>query len=305
MTLRRPLVVALSCAVLAACATQPPASGPGATPTAAASAPSTDAGQQLNALFERYFEDMLRLSPAARRRTSATTATTTSCRTTIGPEYRAETQGAERSLPRRGAGRSTPARLSPADRISYDIFVRERERTRAAERFPEHLLPINQARQPAHRDAGTGLGHERPAVRHRAGLRELAEAPRRHGRVDGPGHRQHARRRGPGRGAAAPGDGKGAAAARRDDRRAPGGQRLLRAGARRSRTASPAADRERLTAAYAAAIRDEVVPAYRPPARLRARRVPAEDAARRSRGARCPTARRGTRSTRRSTPPRP
>ena len=41
------------------------------------------------------------------------------------------------------------------------------------------------------------------------------------------------------------------------------GQRVLRAGEARSPRASRAADRERLTAAYTAAIRDEVVPAYR------------------------------------------
>ncbi len=39
----------------------------------------------------------------------------------------------------------TQAQLAPADRISYDIFLYEREREARAERFPFHLLPINQA----------------------------------------------------------------------------------------------------------------------------------------------------------------
>ena len=62
MHLHRPLVVAIACALLTACATQPPAPGAPATP-AATTAPAADAGQQLNALFERYFEDTLRLNP--------------------------------------------------------------------------------------------------------------------------------------------------------------------------------------------------------------------------------------------------
>ncbi len=62
----------------------------------------------------------------------------------IGPAHRAEARALnERYLAAVKA--IDPAALSPADRISYDIFVRERERERAAERFPSHLLPINQA----------------------------------------------------------------------------------------------------------------------------------------------------------------
>ena len=38
-----------------------------------------------------------------------------------------------------------PSALEPADRISYDIFVHEREREQRAERFPAELLPLNQA----------------------------------------------------------------------------------------------------------------------------------------------------------------
>src|SRR5512137_1510780 len=51
--LRTPLVLAL-CAGLAACATPPPAAAPAAP---------RDAGTELHALFERYFEDQLRLNP--------------------------------------------------------------------------------------------------------------------------------------------------------------------------------------------------------------------------------------------------
>ena len=142
MSFRRPLVVATACTLLTACATPPPAPVAPATPVAT-TASSADAGQQLQALFERFFEDTLRLDPLLAtfigdHRYDAQLPNT------IGPAFRAEAQALnERYLAE--VNRIDVARLSPADRISYDIFVRERERERAAERFPDHLLPINQA----------------------------------------------------------------------------------------------------------------------------------------------------------------
>ncbi|MCM2311537.1 MAG: DUF885 domain-containing protein [Steroidobacteraceae bacterium] len=142
MKLRRPLVVAISCALLAACAMQPPA--PVAPPaTAVAAAPSTDAGQQLNALFERYFEDTLRLNPVLATYIGDHRYDD-QLPNSIGPVYRAEAKALnERYLAEVQA--IDVERLSPADRISYEIFVRERKRMRAGEQFPDHLLPINQA----------------------------------------------------------------------------------------------------------------------------------------------------------------
>jgi uncharacterized protein (DUF885 family) len=141
MNFRRPLALAVSCALLTACATQPPA--PVAPkPPAAAVAPAA-AGQQLNALFDRYFEDMLRLNPVMATYIGDHRYDD-QLPNSIGPAYRAEARALnERYLAEVKA--IDPAALSPADRISYDIFVRERERERAAERFPSHLLPINQA----------------------------------------------------------------------------------------------------------------------------------------------------------------
>lgn len=140
MNFRRPLALAVSCALLTACATQPPA--PVAPePPAAAVAPA--AGQQLNALFDRYFEDMLRLNPVMATYIGDHRYDD-QLPNSIGPAYRAESKALnDRYLAEVKA--IDPAALSPADRISYDIFVRERERERAAERFPSHLLPINQA----------------------------------------------------------------------------------------------------------------------------------------------------------------
>jgi len=142
MNFHRPLVVAIACALLTACATQPP-TPVAPEPPAVAVAPAADAGQQLHALFERYFEDTLRLNPVM--------ATfigdhryDDQLPNSIGPAYRAEVKALnERYLAEVKAIDFAP--LSPADLISYDIFVRERERMRAAERFPDYLLPINQA----------------------------------------------------------------------------------------------------------------------------------------------------------------
>jgi uncharacterized protein (DUF885 family) len=142
MNFRRPLALAVSCALLTACATQPPA--PVAPePRAAAVAPAADAGQRLHALFERYFEDMLRFNPVMATYIGDHRYDD-QLPNSIGPAYRAEAKAMnERYLAE--VRRIEPAALSPADRISYDIFVRERQRERIAERFPSHLLPINQA----------------------------------------------------------------------------------------------------------------------------------------------------------------
>ena len=170
-----------------------------------------------------------------------------------------------------------PAGLAPADRISYDIFLRERERELRAERFPVRTAAAQPGRQPADRDARARLGHQRAAVPDRGGLRQLAEAPRRAGRLDGPGDRQHARRRREGRRAAARGHGEGAAAARRDGRRTRAGQPVLRTGQAVSGTVRASRPRPAHGGVHAGA-RHEAAARLSPPARLRARRIPAEDA---------------------------
>jgi len=142
MIFHRSLALAASCALLTACATQPPAPAAQERP-AAAVAPAADAGQQLNAMFERYFEDMLRLNPVMATYIGDHRYDD-QLPNSIGPAYRAEAKALNaRYLADVKA--IDPAQLSPADRISYDIFVRERQRERAAERFPDYLLPINQA----------------------------------------------------------------------------------------------------------------------------------------------------------------
>jgi uncharacterized protein (DUF885 family) len=131
MNFRRLLVVALTCVMLATVAAP---AGAQTTETAVA---------ELHDLFERYFEESLRMNPLL--------ATfigdhryDDQLPNSIGDVYRARLQEMnERYLVEAQA--LDPAKLSQADRTSYDIFIRERLRTRAAQQFPDYLLPLNQA----------------------------------------------------------------------------------------------------------------------------------------------------------------
>jgi uncharacterized protein (DUF885 family) len=133
------LAVALS---LQGCATLPGGT-PAATSPEAAVAGATETQRQLDALFERYFEDSLRMNPLMAtfigdHRYDGQLPNS------IGPDYLAESS---RMNQRYLAEIRTidPATLRPADRISYEMFVYEREREIRGERFPQELLPINQA----------------------------------------------------------------------------------------------------------------------------------------------------------------
>ncbi len=127
---------------LQGCVTAP--SRPAETsPVAGTAAASTDTRQQLDALFESYFEDNLRANPVLATYIGDHRYDD-QLPNSIGPEYLA----AARAMNQRylAAIRAIdPDVLAPSDRISYDIFLYEREREVRAERFPFHLLPINQA----------------------------------------------------------------------------------------------------------------------------------------------------------------
>ncbi len=141
MRFNRPLVLALSCVLLGAVTASTPVWA--AETPAKAAVPATATGQRLDALYERYFEELLQSSPVL--------ATFIGDHryddrlpNSIGPDYRA---AAKRMNDRYLAEVQAidPSSLSPAERTSYEIFLRERLRARAAERFPDHLLPLNQA----------------------------------------------------------------------------------------------------------------------------------------------------------------
>ena len=104
---------------------------------------ATGTGQRLDALLENYFEDNLRANPLLAtyigdHRYDDQLANS------IGPQYLAAAHAMNQKY--LAAVRALdPDSFAPADRISYDIFRYEREREARGERFPFHLLPINQA----------------------------------------------------------------------------------------------------------------------------------------------------------------
>jgi uncharacterized protein (DUF885 family) len=127
---------------LQGCATAPPGPVAALAPGVQSAAQAPDTKQQLDTLFENYFEDSLRSNPIlatfigdARYNDQLPNS--------IGPEYRAATQALNQKY--LAAIRAIdPAGLAPAERISYDMFLYEREREQRSEQYPFHLLPINQ-----------------------------------------------------------------------------------------------------------------------------------------------------------------
>jgi uncharacterized protein (DUF885 family) len=127
---------------LQGCATTPAAPVAAQAPGVHSAAPATDAKQQLDTLFESYFEDNLRASPIlatfigdARYNDQLPNF--------LGPQYRAEAQALNHKY--LSAIRAIdPAGLAQPERISYDMFLYEREREQRSERYPFHLLPLNQ-----------------------------------------------------------------------------------------------------------------------------------------------------------------
>ncbi len=98
--------------------------------------------RQLHALFEQYFEEYLKLQPLAAT-FIGDDRYNDSLPNYIGPEYRARAHEMnQRYLD--AVQRFERKALSGEDLISYEIFVRERRRALEAERFPDYLLPVDQ-----------------------------------------------------------------------------------------------------------------------------------------------------------------
>jgi uncharacterized protein (DUF885 family) len=132
------ILVLAATLVLPGCVSAPP------SPTGTQSpATANDTRQQLDALFESYFEDNLRANPLLATYIGDHRYDD-QLPNSIGPQYLAAAHAMNQKY--LAAIRALdPDSLAPADRISYDIFLYEREREARGERFPFHLLPINQA----------------------------------------------------------------------------------------------------------------------------------------------------------------
>ena len=142
--IRRTSVVLIALA-LAACnpsteTATPPAAEPGSSRT-----PATDplaAAQQVNALFDEYFEASLELNPIqstflGERRYNDRLPNS------LSAEHREKQRAFEQTWLDRIRTIDADA-LAGQDRLSYDMFVREREEELAGFAFPSHLQPVNQ-----------------------------------------------------------------------------------------------------------------------------------------------------------------
>jgi uncharacterized protein (DUF885 family) len=137
---RAPVVLALALALAPCLAGSQVATAVPAEPQVAA--PQAEAGQRLNAMFEQYFEEFLELNPLYATQLGDNRYNDR-LPNDIGPEYRAQAREMnERYLA--AVKEFDQAKLSGEDRISYEIFLRERLRQRESERFPDYLLPLGQ-----------------------------------------------------------------------------------------------------------------------------------------------------------------
>ena len=119
--------ILLAAAGLAACAGAPAKRTPDA---------------ELNTLVEEYFDTQLELSPMNATAIGDSRFDDRLDEST-SPGYREKGFGIERAFLDR-ARRIDAARLSPASRITYEIFVSEREHALAGQQFHEELMPLNQ-----------------------------------------------------------------------------------------------------------------------------------------------------------------
>jgi uncharacterized protein (DUF885 family) len=261
MNASRSVIVVFAC-LFVACTARAEATG--SLPPAAAAMPPAEpvveAGQRLNALFERYFEEYLELNPLVATYIGDHRYNDRLLND-LAPEFRARARAMnERYL--EAARAFDPATLPPEDRISLEIFLRERTREKEAERFPAHLLPVAQT---------GGLPTLMPALGSGANAQPFATVQdyddwlkRLDGFVVWMDQAVANMREGVAKGVVQP---------------RPVAEKVLKqidaqvvakaedspfyAPLRRFPDTVPAGERERLTAAYTSAIETEVVPAYR------------------------------------------
>jgi uncharacterized protein (DUF885 family) len=138
----RALLAAAAAVLLTTAALPAGAEGPVATPARASAAGTVTEARRLAELVDAYFEDRLRLNPLL--------ATSIGDRryddryeVTISPEWRARAEALERDYLAR-LQQIDPARLSGQDLLTYQVFKSGREIEIEGFRFPSHLIPLNQ-----------------------------------------------------------------------------------------------------------------------------------------------------------------
>jgi len=108
----------------------------------AGTAPQNTPDAALNALVEEYFERQLELSPMNATAIGDTRYDDRLDEST-SPGFREKQLGIERAFLDR-ARRMDIAQLSPAARITFEIFSTEREQALAGQKFHEEYMPLNQ-----------------------------------------------------------------------------------------------------------------------------------------------------------------
>jgi uncharacterized protein (DUF885 family) len=132
------LTAALAVPCLPALAQAPAAAKPAG---AAESQPSAEA-RKLNAIFADYFEDLLKLEPILAT-SIGDPRYNDRFPVNITPEARARREKFEREYLAR-VQQVDPKQLAGQDLLSYEIFKSDREDDIAGYRFPDHLMPLNQ-----------------------------------------------------------------------------------------------------------------------------------------------------------------
>ena len=129
--MKRPVVL-MAAALLGACATTSPTRSPEVmTPE-----------EKINRLVEEYFDTQLELSPMSATAIGDTRYDDRLDENT-SPGFREHQLALDQAFLDR-ARRIDPTGLSPTARITYDIFVSERELALEGRKFPEDLMPLNQ-----------------------------------------------------------------------------------------------------------------------------------------------------------------
>jgi uncharacterized protein (DUF885 family) len=136
--LKKVLPLAALCLAAAACATQQ-AAAPASAPARSA---STSPNAALDSLAEAYFDASLALSPVG-----ATSLGDNRYNHIYTVGFSPDVRARARALTQEYEGRLqaiAPASLDAEHQLTYEIFRRELEENREGERFPSHLVPLNQ-----------------------------------------------------------------------------------------------------------------------------------------------------------------
>ena len=230
------------------------------TPAPAAEA-ATAESRKLADLVDAYFEEQLKLNPLLAT-SIGDPRYNDRFEVTISPEWRARDEKLERDYLERIRA-IDPRLLSGQDALTYEIFKSAREREIEGFRFPGHLIPVNQFYSVPNSFAQLGSGNGLHPFKTVKDYEDFLKRVERLRRLDRPGDRQHARRHREGLHAAEGAGRAHAAAARGPARREARGLAVLGSDRATCPPRLPAAERQRLTAAYRAAITNQVIPSYR------------------------------------------